>query len=208
MRLSSLRVSTAPRVALTALAAVAALLLAACGGSSNSALDDTDATTGVDGRPIPTATPYARVPEPIIVSGSAAGAPSSSQVTYVVEAGDTLSGIAERFDSSVEDIMADNAITDATLIFVGQALLIPSGSALVANTPEPPVPAADDADAPPAEDGAAGSNGGSEYEVQPGDTALAVAFRFDVTIDELAAANGTTPDGLNNLQVGDILVIP
>ena len=194
---SALRVST------VALAAGAALLLAACNGGSNSALETAGppAATAVDGRPIATATPYARVPEPTIVSGPIAGSPSTSQVTYVVEAGDTLSGIAERFETTVEDIMADNSLTDATLIFVGQALLIPSGSALVANAPAP----TDDA----AADSADGDGSDlSEYEVQPGDTALAIAFRFDVTIDELAAANGTTFDGLNNLQVGDILVIP
>ena len=194
MRVSGFRVSTAG----LALAAAAALLLAACSGGSNNALENggTPAATAADGRPIPTATPYARVPEPTIVSGPAAGAPSTSHVTYVVEAGDTLSGVAERFDSTVADIMAENALTDATLIFVGQTLLIPSSSALAANAPAPP------ADAP------TDSSGLTEHEIQPGDTALAIAFRFDVTIDELAAANGTTLDGLNNLQVGDILVIP
>jgi len=192
------------RSSTVALAAGAALLLAACGGSSNNALEaaGTPAATGADGRPIPTATPYARVPEPTIVSGAVAGSPSTSQVTYVVEAGDTLSGIAERFETTVDDIMADNALTDATLIFVDQALVIPSGSALAANAPAPPAADATD-DAP-----TTGSSGVTEYVVQPGDTALGIAFQFDVTIDELAAANGTTFDDLNNLQVGDILVIP
>ena len=195
MQVSGFRASTAA----LALTAAATLLLAACSGGSNNALETagTPAATGADGRPIPTATPYARIPEPTIVSGPAAGAPSTSQVTYVVEAGDTLSGVAERFDSTVEDIMAENGLTDATLIFVGQTLLIPSGSALAASAPAPPADG-------PATDG----SGLTAYEVQPGDTALAIAFRFDVTIDELAAANGTTFDGLNDLQVGDILVIP
>ena len=194
MRVSCFRVSTAG----LALAAAAALLLGACSGGSNNALESvgTPAATAADGRPIPTATPYARVPEPTIVSDPAAGAPSTSHVTYVVEAGDTLSGVAERFDSTVADIMAENALTDATLIFVGQTLRIPSGSALAANAPAPPADALTD------------GSGLTEYEVQPGDTALAIAFRFDVGIDELAAVNGTTLDGLNNLQVGDILVIP
>ena len=205
MQLSGFRASTAA----LALAAAAALLLAACSGGSNNALETpaTPAATGADGRPIPTATPYARVPEPTIVSGPAAGAPSASQVSYVVEAGDTLSGVAERFDSTVEDIMAENGLTDATLIFVGQTLLIPSGSALAASAPAPPAagPATDDA---AGDDAATDGSGLTAYEVQPGDTALAIALRFDVTIDELAAANGTTFDGLSNLQVGDILVIP
>jgi LysM repeat protein len=210
MQLSRLRLSTAT----LALGSLAALLLAACNGGSNSALDavPTAVATSADGAPIPTATPYARVPEPTIVSGPTAGAPSTSQVNYLVEAGDTLSAIAERFDTTVEDIMAANTISDATLIFVGQSLVIPSGSAIAASAPPPPADDGDDtasADATAGDEDDSSDDGGPQtYEVQPGDTALAIAFRFDVTIDALAAANGTTFDGLNNLQVGDLLVIP
>lgn len=195
MRIHVFRFST-----IAPLLAASAVLVAACGGGGD---DDVGAPTpGAitnDGQPIPTATPYARVPEPTIVSGVVASAPASSEVTYLVEAGDTLSGIAERFETTVDAIMAQNELSDPTLIFVGQELTIPAGEVLAAAAPAP----GDDGG------GATASQSGLDtYEVQPGDTALAIAFQFDVTLEELAAANGTSIDALNNLQVGDTLVIP
>ena len=41
-----------------------------------------------------------------------------------VQAGDSLSKIAKRHDTTVEDIMARNAIDDPNLLFVGQELVI------------------------------------------------------------------------------------
>ena len=192
MRIHVFRFST-----IAPLLATSAVLVAACGGGGD---DDAGAPApGAitnDGQPVPTATPYARVPEPTIVSVVVAGAPASSEVTYLVEAGDTLSGIAERFETTVDAIMAQNELSDPTLIFVGQELTIPAGEVLAAAAPAPG-------------DGATPSQSGLDtYEVQPGDTALAIAFQFDVTLEELAVANGTSIDALNNLQVGDTLVIP
>ncbi len=51
---------------------------------------------------------------------------------YVVQQGDTLSGLAEDFGTTVEEIMAANGLTDPNAIQAGQTLIIP---ALVAATP-------------------------------------------------------------------------
>jgi LysM repeat protein len=45
---------------------------------------------------------------------------------YVVQQGDTLSGLAEDFGTTVEELMAANGLTDANAIQAGQTLLIPS----------------------------------------------------------------------------------
>ena len=50
-----------------------------------------------------------------------------TKTTYIVQAGDSLSGIAFQFDVYVEDIMRANGLTDADLLFVGQELIIPIG---------------------------------------------------------------------------------
>jgi LysM repeat protein len=63
-----------------------------------------------------TATAYARQ---LVPSPTPAG-------LYVVQQGDTLSGLAEDFGSTVEDLMAANGLTDPNAIQVGQTLLIPS----------------------------------------------------------------------------------
>lgn len=76
-----------------------------------------------------TATAYARQ---LIPSPTPAG-------LYVVQRGDTLSGLAEDFGATVEEIMAANGLTDPNAIQVGQTLIIPSliSGTLILNTPAP-----------------------------------------------------------------------
>ncbi len=50
---------------------------------------------------------------------------------YVVKAGDTLSALAKRFHTTIEDLMKDNPeIKDPNLIFVGQTLTVPFQSSV------------------------------------------------------------------------------
>jgi LysM repeat protein len=58
---------------------------------------------------------------------AATPSPKPTTTTYVVQAGDSLSGIAFQFDVSVEDLMRANGLTDADLLFVGQELIVPIG---------------------------------------------------------------------------------
>lgn len=60
---------------------------------------------------------------------------SGDAATYVVKAGDTPSGIARRFGISSRELMAANAITDPTKLYVGRELVVPSGG--TANTFRP-----------------------------------------------------------------------
>ena len=62
----------------------------------------------------PTATPLA--------------APTAAPVTYVVKAGDTLSGIAALFGVSVDDIVRASDISDPNVLSEGQVLTIPGRS--------------------------------------------------------------------------------
>ncbi len=176
-----------------ALTLVATLtVVVACGGD-----DETPEPTATPAVALPTATPFAVQPPPTIVVAGTPSAPSA--LTYIVDPGDTLSQIAARFETTVEAIMASNGLTDPTLIFVGQELLI-------AATPAEQ----------PADDGSAGSGstsnaGGvdvSVYVVQPGDTAWDIARAFGATVEDLAEANGVTVDELVQLQPGDELTLP
>ncbi len=65
------------------------------------------------------------------VTAPGTGGPSanlSSTVSYVIQRGDTLGGIAQRFGVAVRDLISLNQITNANQIYVGQTLIIPSGS--------------------------------------------------------------------------------
>ncbi|MEW6228314.1 MAG: LysM domain-containing protein, partial [Bacillota bacterium] len=46
-------------------------------------------------------------------------------ITYIVQPGDTLTLIAQRFGATVAAIVEANNIPDPNLIFVGQVLQIP-----------------------------------------------------------------------------------
>lgn len=86
------------------------------------------------GMPLPTATP---IPPNI---------PHGTKVTYVVEKGDSLAGIASKFNSTVDDIVKTNNLADANSIFVGQQLQIPvnlvtpTATRPPTSTPRTPVP--------------------------------------------------------------------
>lgn len=176
---------------------IAALLAlgAACGGGNDESENGNIAGT----TPIPTATPYARVPDPTIVSGPAA--PPPTEVTYIVEAGDGLSLIAERFGTTVEAIMERNGLTDPQRIFVGQELIIPDADADDDAAGGSGDETGDDNDDQP-------SSGPQTYIVVAGDTASEIAERFGITVEELAAANGLTVTEANDLQVGQELSVP
>lgn len=74
--------------------------------------------------PVPTETP------------TPTATPTPPYTTYVVQSGDTLSGIAARFDTTAQAIMELNGLT-STIISIGQELLIPSGENPISPPPGP-----------------------------------------------------------------------
>lgn len=97
-----------------AIGLVAVLAIAACGGGEGDAAA-TDA---------PTAAATA-AGEQATTAASRDAATESGRRTYVVEPGDTLTSIAERFDTTVEAIVRTNDIDDPDVIDVGVEFVIP-----------------------------------------------------------------------------------
>lgn len=110
---------------------------------------------------------------------------SFADTTIRVQSGDTLSGIAARYGTTVDAIVAANNLPSRT-IYAGQSLVIPSPGSQPA---QPNVPA-----------------GGTTYTVQPGDSLSVLAQRFGVSRQALASANGISPSSM--LYVGQALRIP
>lgn len=104
-------------------------------------------------------------------------------VTHVVQSGETLFRIAQRYGTTVGALVATNAIADPSLIRVGQELIIP------------PVPAEEAAEE---ESGSAQVQRDlATYLIVPGDTLDIVARRFDTSSLALAELNGVVnPAGL------------
>lgn len=76
------------------------------------------------GMPLPTSTPIPADLKP------------GTKINYVVELGDTLAGIAAKFNSKEEEIIKENNIENANALFAGQLLVVPIN--LVTATPTLP----------------------------------------------------------------------
>ncbi len=114
------------------------------------------------------------------VVGSSGTASANSPLVHVVRWGDTLFSIANRYGTTMNAIMAANGMRNANFIYIGQRLVIPTGSA-----PLPPTT--------------------GTYVVQAGDTLFSIANRHGTTVAALMQANG-----LYNywIYVGQTLRIP
>ncbi len=102
--------------------------------------------------------------------------PATGGCEYLVQPGDTLSKVAQRYGTTVQAIMAANGLSNPDYIAIGQKLIIPG---CVAPAPPPPPP-------PPAPVPTCGST----YIVQPGDTLSRIAAMHHTTVQAVAQANG------------------
>lgn len=102
-----------------------------------------------------------------------APAAQSAPATYVVQPGDTVSSIANRFGLRTVDVLIRNGLSWRSVIYPGQKLRLTGGAAAV--TPKAPVAPAT-----------------TVHVVAAGDTVFAIAAKHGTTVDAVLAANGLT----------------
>lgn len=105
--------------------------------------------------------------------------------TYVVQSGDTLSGIALRFGTTVQELVQLNDISNPNLIYVGEILKLPVSNSV--------------------KSGVSSKQYQTTYVVQSGDTLSGIATRFGTTVQYLARINGIVNPNL--IYVGQVLKI-
>lgn len=138
---------------------------------------------------------------PAAASVPAPAAPTAASGSYVVKAGDTLSGLARRCNSSVAQLCSLNGLQPAAPLKIGQKLRLPGAGAA-------PVAAAKPT-AKPAVKPAAKPNGKARtHTVQSGETLFAIARKHNVSPAALMQANKLTPQTANKLRIGSSLTIP
>jgi murein DD-endopeptidase MepM/ murein hydrolase activator NlpD len=121
----------------------------------------------------------------LLLPAVAAAAPPLQEggPVHVVQPGETLFLIAQRYGTTVQGLVAVNNLADPDRIAVGMRLMIPNiGS--------------DDSD----------SADSATYWVRPGDTLAIIARRYGTTADALAQRNHLTNPHL--IYVGQALVVP
>lgn len=136
---------------------------------------------------LPTAAP---TPEPTV--------DRSQPTTYIVQSGDVLGLIAERFDADIAELRRVNGL-DGNLIRVGQELTIPALDAATAATS---VPSPTTAPSGPV----TCSSSATGHCVQPGESLLGIALKYDVTVEALRAANPGVSGDL--IKSGEVLNLP
>lgn len=128
------------------------------------------AYAGATGQPVPTPQPQAQTyVEPQV---------QSSGTTYVVQSGDTLSGIATRYGTTYQHLAAINGISNPDIIHVGDRIVIDSVVS-------------------------AQSSDDEYYTVQPGDTLSGIAERYGTSYQYLAYINGISDP--NKIYAGDTI---
>lgn len=85
--------------------------------------------------PLPTLTPTPS-PTPTHDPSQPTPTPAPTQSVYTAQSGDTLSGIAAKYNMTVDDLMATNNLTN-TFLRAGQTLVIPPPSPTPSVTPTP-----------------------------------------------------------------------
>jgi LysM repeat protein len=137
--------------------------------------------------------------------------------TYVVQAGDTLTAIAARFDIAIWELRQFNGLLDTNMIIVGQELVLSSTEAEPVAEPEPvetPTPAASEppvatatpepAPPPDPETSAPVDDAGQEtYTVQRGDNLTQIAARFGMTVVAISRLNGIANP--SQIYIGQVL---
>lgn len=94
--------------------------------------------------------------------------PAQDYISYVVQQGDTLSGIAQRYGTTYQALASLNSISNPNLIYAGQTIRVPENS----------------------------SSSARYYTIQSGDTLSAIALKFGTTVSALQNLNGIADPNL------------
>lgn len=103
-------------------------------------------------------------------ASSPSPSPVPEYITYVIQPGDTLSGIARRYGTTVTALTQLNKLSDPDKIYAGNTLKVP-------------------------ENGTGVDSSTQYYTIRPGDTLSEIARRFGTTVSALTRLNGISdPD--------------
>lgn len=114
-------------------------------------------------------------------SGNSSGTDQADTdyITYIVERGDTLSAIAQRYGTTYQTLASVNGIANPNLIYPGQTLKIPENTA---------------------------SSSSRTYTIRSGDTLSAIAARYGTTVSAIAALNNIANP--NRIYAGETIRLP
>jgi LysM repeat protein len=132
-------------------------------------------------------------------------ATASASFMHVVAPGESLASVAAIDGLSIDQLAAANGLSPDSQLIAGASLAIPPQMSGAVGATDSSYTTAPSTTTYVSTSSSAGSSSGG-YLVQPGDTLSAIAAQYGVSVDQLAAANGLSPDGLllsgSTLSVG------
>lgn len=188
--------------------AFGALLFSACGDGSTATTSSVVNLESTNYNTLAT-TPSTLATTTIPGATLPAGQPTPDITEYTVQAGDVPFTVANRYGITVDALALANADTAGYgSFYVGLKIKIPAG----AITPSSTLPTSTTLPATPSETtttlaGGASNCAQGSYTIVAGDLPSTVAKKFDVTVDQLDAANVNTK-GYQNFVVGVKIIIP
>lgn len=133
----------------------------------------------------------------VIVFTALLGISAFAESTHLVKKGETLYGIAKKYQITISELKAANNLSDKDVLKAGQKLVIPSAdienAATLSST----------------NSSASTSNSSSKtetYIVQKGDTLYGIAKKYDIKVSEIYSLNGMSQKDV--LKVGQKLKVP
>jgi LysM repeat protein len=125
--------------------------------------------------------------DPVIIESSStpepyiAPAPSANNETYIVQKGDILSRLAVDFNTTTQNLISMNNLSNPDVLYVGQELRVPAGSRSSSSSSKP-------------SKSSSSVKKGGEYVIQKGDTLSQIAVAANVSIDDLRSLNNIKDD--------------
>ena len=186
---------------------VGAMLLGACGGSSDDGASQSTIALSQESTAFVVRPPVTTIA--VADTTPVEGEVSTAAQEYTVQAGDYPLKVANQFGVTVDELVAFNEWGSVDEFpFPGTVIQIPPGATVPAATTTTIADAAAVTTAPAATIPDAGSNcGAGEYTIVDGDYEGKVASNFDVTVEALRAANANTA-GYSSFYPGLTIVIP
>ena len=127
-------------------------------------------------------------------------------VSYKVKSGDTLTGVAKRYNIGLSDLASANNLNTNSNLILGRTITIPAnGSVASASSSSQSSSTTSSSTSTASSSGKTLSNTES-YKVKSGDGLIALARQFGVSVEDLAATNNIATNA--QLQRGQTLKVP
>ncbi|MGP4715153.1 LysM peptidoglycan-binding domain-containing protein [Psychrobacter sp. T6-6] len=127
-------------------------------------------------------------------------------VSYKVKSGDTLTGVARRYNIGLSDLASANNLTTTSNLILGRTITIPAGGSVASASSSSQSSSSTSSNSSSSASSGTKLSNTENYKVQSGDGLIALARQFGVSVEDLAATNNLATN--SQLQRGQTLKVP